>query len=173
MNTLSSQTKVVASSDGASIFASAYGRISNPAIVVIHGIILSGDVFENLATDPCAHTRRVMEGGIDLVGGGDAAHWWDDRAEARSDVTPELAEGLQAYALAQAARERAWELDWRNKWAAVREHAQMVMRNTVVDVTELEGCRIVEAVNTRGVGQTELRGAKNDRTIVWSFKSSH
>ncbi|KAJ7813132.1 alpha/beta-hydrolase [Mycena olivaceomarginata] len=52
MNTLSSQTKVVASSDGASIFASAYGRISNPAIVVIHGIILSGDVFENLATDP-------------------------------------------------------------------------------------------------------------------------
>ncbi|KAJ7310802.1 hypothetical protein DFH08DRAFT_655482, partial [Mycena albidolilacea] len=49
------------------------------------------------------------------------AHWWDDRAEARSNVTPELAEGLRAYALAQAARERAWELDWRNKWAAVRE----------------------------------------------------
>ncbi|KAJ7731090.1 hypothetical protein B0H14DRAFT_3097890 [Mycena olivaceomarginata] len=47
------------------------------------------------------------------------AHWWDDRAEARSDVTPELAEGLRAYALAQAARERAWELDWRNKWAAL------------------------------------------------------
>ncbi|KAJ7787847.1 hypothetical protein B0H14DRAFT_3505058 [Mycena olivaceomarginata] len=42
-------------------------------------------------------------------------------SEARSDVTPELAEGLRAYALAQAARERAWELDWRNKWAAVRE----------------------------------------------------
>jgi hypothetical protein len=65
------------------------------------------------------------------------AHWWDHRAEARSDVTPELAEGLRAYALAQAARERAWELDWCNKWAAVRERAQMVMRNTVVDVTEL------------------------------------
>jgi hypothetical protein len=31
----------------------------------------------------------------------------------------------------------------------------------------------VEAVNTRGVGQTEPRGAKNDRTIVWSFKTSH
>ncbi|KAJ7354071.1 hypothetical protein DFH08DRAFT_803990 [Mycena albidolilacea] len=39
--------------------------------------------------------------------------------------------------------------------------------------TMMEGCRIVEAVNTRGVGQTELTGAKNDRTIVWSFKSSH
>ncbi|KAJ7761627.1 hypothetical protein B0H14DRAFT_2634014 [Mycena olivaceomarginata] len=38
---------------------------------------------------------------------------------------------------------------------------------------ELEGCRIVEAVNTRVVGQTKLREAKNDRTIVWSFKSSH
>jgi hypothetical protein len=31
----------------------------------------------------------------------------------------------------------------------------------------------VKAVNTRGVGQTEPRGAKNDRTIVLSFKSSH
>jgi hypothetical protein len=37
----------------------------------------------------------------------------------------------------------------------------------------VEGCRIVEAVNTRVVGQTKLREAKNDRTIVWSFKSSH
>ncbi|KAJ7829164.1 hypothetical protein B0H14DRAFT_3465840 [Mycena olivaceomarginata] len=60
-----------------------------------------------------------------------------NEVEARSDVMPELAEGLRAYALAQAARERAWELDWCNKWAAVREHAQMVMWNTVVDVTEL------------------------------------
>ncbi|KAJ6542555.1 PIN domain-like protein, partial [Mycena capillaripes] len=43
----------------------------------------------------------------------------------------------------------------------------------VAQLWRLEGCRIVEAVNTREVGQTELRGAKNDRTIVWSFKSSH
>ncbi|KAJ6573206.1 hypothetical protein DFH09DRAFT_1079358 [Mycena vulgaris] len=40
-------------------------------------------------------------------------------------------------------------------------------------LVKVEGCRIVEAVNTRGVGQTELEGTKNDRTIVWSFKSSH
>ncbi|KAJ7747871.1 hypothetical protein B0H14DRAFT_2636665 [Mycena olivaceomarginata] len=40
-------------------------------------------------------------------------------------------------------------------------------------VKKMEGCRIVEAGNTKGVGQTELRGAKNDRTIVWSVKSSH
>ncbi|KAJ6518377.1 hypothetical protein DFH09DRAFT_1098563 [Mycena vulgaris] len=38
---------------------------------------------------------------------------------------------------------------------------------------ELEGCRIVEAVNTRAVGQTKLRVAQNDRTIVWSFKNGH
>ena len=37
----------------------------------------------------------------------------------------------------------------------------------------MEGCRIVEAVNTRVVGQTKLRVAQNDRTIVWSFKSGH
>lgn len=45
--------------------------------------------------------------------------------------------------------------------------------NTAGVKKKVEGCRIVEAVNTRGVNQTELRGAKNDRTIVWSFKSSH
>ena len=39
--------------------------------------------------------------------------------------------------------------------------------------TNLEVCRIVEAVNTRAVGQTKLRVAQNDRTIVWSFKSGH
>jgi len=31
----------------------------------------------------------------------------------------------------------------------------------------------MEAVNTRAVGQTKLRVAKNDRTIVWSFKRGH
>ncbi|KAF8205932.1 hypothetical protein K438DRAFT_1756668 [Mycena galopus ATCC 62051] len=37
----------------------------------------------------------------------------------------------------------------------------------------MNGCRIVEAVNTRTVGQTKLRVAQNDRTIVWSFKRGH
>ena len=41
------------------------------------------------------------------------------------------------------------------------------------DELKVEGCRIVEAVNTRAVGQTKLRVAQNDRTIVWSFKSGH
>ncbi|KAJ7592386.1 alpha/beta-hydrolase [Mycena floridula] len=42
------QTKSIASSDGASIFASAYGEARKPAIVSIHGVKLSGDVFESL-----------------------------------------------------------------------------------------------------------------------------
>ena len=45
--------------------------------------------------------------------------------------------------------------------------------NTLLGVKTMEGCRIVEAVNTRAVGQTKLRVAQNDRTIVWSFKSGH
>ncbi|KAJ7812570.1 hypothetical protein B0H14DRAFT_3478739 [Mycena olivaceomarginata] len=66
------------------------------------------------------------------------ARWWDERVESRSiSVTPELAEGLRAYALAQAVRERAWEVQWRTKWAAARECAQIVMHHRIVDVTEL------------------------------------
>jgi len=45
--------------------------------------------------------------------------------------------------------------------------------NTAGVKKKVEGCCILEAANTRGVGQTELIGAQNDRTIVWSFKSSH
>jgi hypothetical protein len=37
----------------------------------------------------------------------------------------------------------------------------------------MEGCRIVGAVNTGWSARQNYRGAKNDRTIVWSFKSSH
>ncbi|KAK7048776.1 CxC2 domain-containing protein [Favolaschia claudopus] len=66
------------------------------------------------------------------------ARWWEDRTELRAPtVTAELQEGLRAYALAQAAREHAWELAWREKWAAVRERSKIVMRDHVVDVSEL------------------------------------
>jgi len=43
----------------------------------------------------------------------------------------------------------------------------------LVSKKKVEGCRIVEAVNTRMVGQTKLRVAQNDRTVVWSFKRGH
>jgi hypothetical protein len=65
------------------------------------------------------------------------ARWWDERVNCGRDVTTELAEGLRAYALAQAARERKWEMMWREQWAAVCERATTVMRDHVVDVTEL------------------------------------
>jgi hypothetical protein len=65
------------------------------------------------------------------------ARWWDERVNCGRDVTTELAEGLRAYALAQATRERKWETTWREKWAAVRERATSVMRDHLVDVTEL------------------------------------
>ncbi|KAJ7337571.1 hypothetical protein DFH08DRAFT_812894 [Mycena albidolilacea] len=45
--------------------------------------------------------------------------------------------------------------------------------SSVVNWSSVEGCHTVEAVNTRAVSQTKLREAKNDRAIVWSFKSSH
>ncbi|KAJ7509946.1 hypothetical protein B0H11DRAFT_1900369 [Mycena galericulata] len=69
------------------------------------------------------------------------ARWWDQRVapargEGRAPITPELAEGLCAYALAQAARERAWGQVWAARWAAVRARATLVMRDEVQDVTE-------------------------------------
>jgi hypothetical protein len=38
--------------------------------------------------------------------------------------------------LAQAVRKRAWEVQWQTKWAAAREHVQIVMCHRIVDVTE-------------------------------------
>ncbi|KAF7377213.1 CxC2 domain-containing protein [Mycena sanguinolenta] len=63
--------------------------------------------------------------------------WWQSRVNCERDVSPELREGLRAYALAQAARERSWEIDWETKWAAVRERAKAVMRDHIIDVSAL------------------------------------
>ncbi|KAF7351521.1 hypothetical protein MSAN_01584500 [Mycena sanguinolenta] len=63
--------------------------------------------------------------------------WWEGKIDCGRVVSPELNEGLQAYARAQAAREGRWENDWQMKWAAVRERAQTVMRDHIIDVTEL------------------------------------
>ncbi|KAF8139538.1 hypothetical protein K438DRAFT_1995909 [Mycena galopus ATCC 62051] len=40
-------------------------------------------------------------------------------------------------ALWWAERESTWERDWEKKWAAVREHAKVVMRDQIVDVEDL------------------------------------
>ncbi|KAJ6452203.1 hypothetical protein C8R45DRAFT_1057032 [Mycena sanguinolenta] len=63
--------------------------------------------------------------------------WWEGKVNCGREVSAELEEGLRAYALAQVARERMWESDWRIKWAGVRERAKTVMRDHITDVTEL------------------------------------
>ncbi|KAJ7207760.1 hypothetical protein B0H12DRAFT_1034419, partial [Mycena haematopus] len=70
------------------------------------------------------------------------ASWWDQRADARTGVAPELAEGLRAYATEQAARERSWAASWEVKWAAVRARAREVLFSDLVAVTEVVGVEV-------------------------------
>ena len=44
-------SKTVHSSDGTPIFAEAVGDPSNPSVVLVHGIQLSGTVYDNLFAD--------------------------------------------------------------------------------------------------------------------------
>ncbi|KAF8210750.1 hypothetical protein K438DRAFT_1958972 [Mycena galopus ATCC 62051] len=71
------------------------------------------------------------------------AHWWDEKLDAHPGVSMELAEGLWAYVLEQAAQEQAWESEWRRKWEAVRERVQDVMRDHIVDVEGLVPLEVV------------------------------
>ncbi|KAJ7190917.1 hypothetical protein GGX14DRAFT_537939 [Mycena pura] len=64
------------------------------------------------------------------------AAWWDERRESRQGVSPELAEGLRAYATEQAARERYWRLKWERQWEAVRRKAALALANDLNDVTD-------------------------------------
>ncbi|KAJ7173843.1 hypothetical protein C8R46DRAFT_1215753 [Mycena filopes] len=63
------------------------------------------------------------------------AKWWDEREALRHNISPELAEGIRAYAREQAARERKWGADWETKWAAVRARAAVCLTDRLVDVT--------------------------------------
>ncbi|KAJ7761170.1 hypothetical protein DFH07DRAFT_957248 [Mycena maculata] len=69
------------------------------------------------------------------------AQWWDERVapvreEGRAAIGPELAEGLRAYALVQASREREWAITWEVKWRAVRVRAELVLRDHITQVTD-------------------------------------
>ncbi|KAJ7248282.1 hypothetical protein B0H12DRAFT_1235021 [Mycena haematopus] len=70
------------------------------------------------------------------------ADWWDQQQDARTGVSPELAEGLHAYAAEQAARERSWAANWEAKWEAVRARARLALDNDLVDVTEVVGVEV-------------------------------
>ncbi|KAJ7343176.1 hypothetical protein DFH08DRAFT_810681 [Mycena albidolilacea] len=65
------------------------------------------------------------------------ASGWDQRVNCDWDVALALIEGLQAYPLAQAGQERAWERAWHDTWVAIHERAKIVMCNHIVDVMEL------------------------------------
>ncbi|KAJ7874256.1 hypothetical protein B0H13DRAFT_2348668 [Mycena leptocephala] len=45
------------------------------------------------------------------------ANWWMERVNGREGVSEPLAEGLRAYALEQATRERAWATSWGAMWS--------------------------------------------------------
>lgn len=69
------------------------------------------------------------------------ARWWKERLApvrpaSRGTISPQLAEGLRAYALEQVDREERWAKMWEVKWAAVRARAALVVRDHLVDVTE-------------------------------------
>ncbi|KAJ7896185.1 hypothetical protein B0H13DRAFT_1885266 [Mycena leptocephala] len=81
-----------------------------------------------------AEMQRVLDfcggrpGGGRNVGTGETA--------SRGTISPQLAEGLRAYALEQVDREERWAKTWEVKWAAVRARAALVVRDHLVDVTE-------------------------------------
>jgi hypothetical protein len=66
--------------------------------------------------------QRVLEFGMWKAG------WCNEWVESGRDVSPEVEEGLCAYALVHAAQEWAWESDWRRQWAAVQDHMKAVMQ---------------------------------------------
>lgn len=64
------------------------------------------------------------------------ANWWMERVNGREGVSEPLAEGLRAYALEQATRERAWATSWGAMWSPIRARAGLVLRDHVVNVME-------------------------------------
>ncbi len=71
------------------------------------------------------------------------ADWWEEQAEARQQVTPELREGLIAYAKKQATAERTLAQRWETKHRPVRARAEEFLSTTylasALDLKKLEG----------------------------------
>ncbi|KAF8181396.1 hypothetical protein K438DRAFT_1601641, partial [Mycena galopus ATCC 62051] len=89
--------------------------------------------------------------------------WWEDRRNSRTGVSAELAEGLQAYATEQAARERYWS--WQAKWAAVRVRAETVLANNLGDVAEVVGVE-VELEEEVAYGEYEDEEGEPDEDLL-------
>ncbi|KAJ6461985.1 hypothetical protein C8R47DRAFT_993232 [Mycena vitilis] len=92
--------------------------------------------------------------------------WWMARVapvrpETRRAIDPQLAEGLRAYALEQAARERKWEAAWSEKWAAVRQRGSLVLQDHLVQVTD-DLMVPLEVELDDGVDEQEEYGGEED-----------
>ncbi|KAK0438380.1 hypothetical protein EV421DRAFT_1714308, partial [Armillaria borealis] len=62
------------------------------------------------------------------------ARWWSERAELRPDASPELQEGLKAFALEHAISEGCKKARVAEKWAPLRRLAQEYQRNLPVEI---------------------------------------
>lgn len=62
------------------------------------------------------------------------ANWWSLQSERREDASPQLKEGLAAYAIAHADIERALATRFRHKWDKVQARAL-----TFLETTHLRG----------------------------------
>ncbi|KAJ7185969.1 hypothetical protein C8R46DRAFT_880838 [Mycena filopes] len=89
------------------------------------------------------------------------AKWWDDRKDSRPDASSVLAEGVRAYALEQAARERYWASSWEAKWAAVRARAAVSLSDHLSDV-RLEVGLEIEIEEDVAYGESEGEGDSDD-----------
>lgn len=71
------------------------------------------------------------------------ADWWEEQAEVRQEVTPELREGLSAYAKKQATAERTLAQRWETKHRPVRARAEEFLSTTflssALELKKLEG----------------------------------
>ncbi|KAK0440232.1 hypothetical protein EV421DRAFT_1712676 [Armillaria borealis] len=62
------------------------------------------------------------------------ARWWSERAELRPDASPELQEGLKAFALEHTISEGCKKARVAEKWAPLRRLAQEYQRNLPVEI---------------------------------------
>ncbi|KAF7797133.1 hypothetical protein EIP86_008325 [Pleurotus ostreatoroseus] len=78
------------------------------------------------------------------------ASWWEARCEIREDTSPQLREGLAAYAKKQATSERTLAQRWDAKFAPVRARAEEFLKTThLASVLSLKNLEYTDTDDTR------------------------
>lgn len=65
--------------------------------------------------------------------------WWMDQVARQTDTSPELAEGIRAYAMEHCEGERVRGEKWATEWAAIRERAALALQNRISDASTVAG----------------------------------